>query len=282
SSPCRQGPASGPCAPDTADLTRPPGPCSAGPSRGSPTLTRDRAASSPTTGPTCPTSATSPPSTGPTLSRSTSSPPATPASRSASPENAKEPQMTAISGRTSPPPFAYYDPDSACLRTSQGTFDLGLPTSSPTLPRSGSMRSGRLYERPMSEPHTSASAFSSSPNLPTPAARDFRRGRPRWHLPTAVTTLPTPTMGASRNPRNATANRTAPKPTTNTGSSTLSDVAHLMPTPRTTDANGGGQHGTGGPDLRTAVARIAADTERVPGKQRRHAAPDEAPRSEEH
>ena len=39
----------------------------------------------------------------------------------------------------------------------------------------------------------------------------------------------------------------------------------------------GGQHGTGGPDLRTAVARIAADTERVPGKQRRHAAPDEAP-----
>src|SRR5690606_41030731 len=59
-------------------------------------------------------------------------------------------------------------------------------------------------------------------------------------LPTAVTTLPTPTVGDSRNSRNATANRTAPKPTTNTGSSTLSDVAHLMPTPRTTDANGGG------------------------------------------
>lgn len=39
----------------------------------------------------------------------------------------------------------------------------------------------------------------------------------------------------------------------------------------------GGQHGTGGPDLRTAVARVAADAKRVPGQQRRHTTPDEAP-----
>jgi DNA (cytosine-5)-methyltransferase 1 len=39
----------------------------------------------------------------------------------------------------------------------------------------------------------------------------------------------------------------------------------------------GGRHGDGGPDLRTAVAHLAADAERVPRPERRHAAPDEAP-----
>lgn len=188
--------------------------------------------------------------------------------------------MPAISGRTSPPPFAYYDPDSACLRTSQGMFDLGLPTSSPILPRSGSMRNGRLYERPMWEPPTSVSACSSSPALPTPKASEGEKGGPNQRgsegdltlsavaaqLPTprardwkgadpnprgvdlnhAVMTLPTPTVGDSRNSRNATANRTATKPTTSIGF-TLSDVAYLMPTPRTTDANGGGSTVTGAP-----------------------------------
>lgn len=186
--------------------------------------------------------------------------------------------MSATSGRTSPPPFAYFDPDSASLRTCQAMFDLGLPTSSPTLPRSGSMRNGMLYQRPAWEPRTNVSASSSSPSLPTPrasegekggpnqrgskgdltlsavaaqlptpAARDWRGGGQHGQLPTTVTTLPTPTVGDSRNSRNATANRTAPKATTNTSSLTLSDVAYLMPTPRTSDANGGGSTVTEAP-----------------------------------
>lgn len=216
--------------------------------------------------------------------------------------------MSAISGRTSPPPFAYYDPDSASLRTSQDTFDLGLPTSSPTLPRSGSMRSGRLYERPTWGGHTSGNASSSSPSLPTPrasegekggpnqrgskgdltlsavaaqlptpAARDWRGGGQAGQLPTAVEALPTPTVGDSRGSRNATANRKAPKATTTTTSLTLTDVVWLMPTPRTTDANGGGQHGDGGLDLRTAVALLPADTDREPRQQRRQQRRQPAP-----
>lgn len=33
-------------------------------------------------------------------------------------------------------------------------------------------------------------------------------------------------------------------------------VERLLPTPRTSDANGTGEHGTGGPDLRTAVSGL--------------------------
>ena len=36
----------------------------------------------------------------------------------------------------------------------------------------------------------------------------------------------------------------------------LPSVVALFPTPRTSDANGVGEHGTGGPDLRTAVDRL--------------------------
>lgn len=245
--------------------------------------------------------------------------------------------MNATSGRTSQPPFAYYDPASASLKTSQITFDLGLTESSPILPRSGSMRNGQLYERPTSVPLTAANAFSSSPGLPTPrasedekggpnqrgskgdltlsavaaqlptptatpygnnqslspgaavqpsleslakqlptpAARDYKGGGQKGQLPTAVTSLPTPTVGDSRGSRNATARRRAPKSTTNTGGYTLSDVTYLMPTPRTSDANGGGQHGAGGLDLRTAVGQLPADSHSEPGKQRRSATPSE-------
>lgn len=70
--------------------------------------------------------------------------------------------------------------------------------------------------------------------LPTPRASDGPNGDPNQRgrrgdlaLPSAVMQfLPTPTVGDSRNSRNATANRTAPKPTTTTTSWTLSDVAH--------------------------------------------------------
>ncbi len=80
------------------------------------------------------------------------------------------------SGPSSSAPFAFFDPATSCWRTSQATLDLGLIESSPTLPPSGSMRSGRLYERPTSAPATAAPACSSS--LPTPTARDWKDGAP--------------------------------------------------------------------------------------------------------
>src|SRR5262249_38945426 len=54
---------------------------------------------------------------------------------------------------------------------------------------------------------------------------------------------------------------------------TLADeVEHLLPTPRTTDANGIGTHGTGGPDPRTTVSLLptprASDGEKGGPNQR--------------
>lgn len=43
-------------------------------------------------------------------------------------------------------------------------------------PRSGMTRSGAAYAHPTSEPHTSDSASSSSPTVPTPSATEGERG----------------------------------------------------------------------------------------------------------
>ena len=111
--------------------------------------------------------------------------------------------MSATSGLTSATPFAFYDPDSRCLRTSQATFLWDSTPSSPTLPPSGSMSSGRLYERATLGPATADSDCSSS--LPTPTARDHKDGagttwRPeKCKLPHTIgTLLPTPTAQAAK------------------------------------------------------------------------------------
>lgn len=52
------------------------------------------------------------------------------------------------SGASSPASFAWYDPASSSLKTAQCSLFGDLMSSSLTLPRSGSMRSGRLYQRP--------------------------------------------------------------------------------------------------------------------------------------
>src|SRR6516162_4340847 len=80
-------------------------------------------------------------------------------------------------GATTDAPFAFYDPDSRSLRTSQGSFPLDSTPCSLTLPKSGSMRSGRLYARPMSG---SATAGSASSFLPTPAAQESGQS-PDYH-----------------------------------------------------------------------------------------------------
>ncbi len=129
--------------------------------------------------------------------------------------------MTGTSGRTSRAPFAFYDPASRSLRTSQTTFESDFPTSSPTLPPSGSMRGGALYAHPTWAPPTSGAGWSSLRSLPTPTARDWKGAGYDGQLPNAVA---------------------------------------LLPMPRTSDTNGAGAHGDGGPDLWTAVSLLPTPT----------------------
>jgi len=72
----------------------------------------------------------------------------TPASRSARPGTCVAPKIPGTSGPPSQTSFAQYDPAGHCWRTSQLTLDSDSPGYSPTLPASGSMRNGALYQRP--------------------------------------------------------------------------------------------------------------------------------------
>ncbi len=113
--------------------------------------------------------------------------------------------MTDTYGPTSQEPFAFYDPDWSCLRTSQGTFLSDSMKSSVTLPKWGSMRSGALYERPTLVRPTDANGSSL---LPTPRSQNGEtRNMTAWERPLdqpqnlenalarvpAVQLLPTPT-----------------------------------------------------------------------------------------
>lgn len=129
--------------------------------------------------------------------------------------------MSGTSGRGLPVPLGFYDPESRSLRTSQATFDWDSTPSSPTLPPSGSMRSGALFARRRSALPISATASSSSPGLPTPAARDWRGGGQKGQLPTAVSLLPTPTVSEATGPGHAA-----------DGGMNLRHVVSLLPTPR--------------------------------------------------
>ncbi|MEU6325961.1 hypothetical protein ABZ851_01505 [Streptomyces sp. NPDC047049] len=87
------------------------------------------------------------------------------------------------------------------------------------------MRSGALFARRMSAPPTSATAYSSSPGLPTPAARDFKGGGQRGQLPTAVgSLLPTPSTSENTGAGHAAQ-----------GGMNLRHVVSLLPTPRASE-----------------------------------------------
>lgn len=120
--------------------------------------------------------------------------------------------MSGTSGRTSQTPLAYYDPESRSLRTSQGTFDWDSTPSSPTLPASGSMSSGRVYALRRSALPISGTGCSSTPLLKTPTAQ------------LAVN-------GGSQHPEKRKAGGHGP---------TLADeVEHLLPTPAARDWKSG-------------------------------------------
>ena len=116
--------------------------------------------------------------------------------------------MSATSGPTYVTPFAQYDPDTQCWRTSEVTSLWALPMSLPTLPAWGGMRGGELFELPTPELLTIAPDCSS---LPTPHAGLGERGRDgvypnpkgQQDLQHALAYLPTPVvndMGAGKDP----------------------------------------------------------------------------------
>lgn len=78
------------------------------------------------------------------------------------------------SGPSTPGSFAYYDPGSCSWRTSQGSLFAASDESSVTWPLSGTLRSGRVFERAILERHIGGAVYSSSPNetWATPKAAD--------------------------------------------------------------------------------------------------------------
>ena len=82
------------------------------------------------------------------------------ANPSASQESDSPKRTNAGCGPSSHDAFAYYDPDSHCWRTCQGSFLPDLETYSETWPRSGMMRNGTAYRRPPLVPRTYVTEFS--------------------------------------------------------------------------------------------------------------------------
>lgn len=89
--------------------------------------------------------------------------PATPASPSPSQASDEGPKTLGTSGPRSSASLGKWDPSSCSWRMSQAMFDWASTECSVILPKSGSTRSGQLFERPMSELRTDESGCSSWP-----------------------------------------------------------------------------------------------------------------------
>lgn len=72
-----------------------------------------------------------------------------------------------ICGQSVYEPYAYYDPATQCLRMYEATLVSDFPRCLATLPPSGSMQSGKLYQQARLVRHTAETGFSS---WPTPTA----------------------------------------------------------------------------------------------------------------
>ena len=153
--------------------------------------------------------------------------------------------MSDTSGPSLPVPFGFYDPESRSLKTSRTTFDSASTLSSATLPTSGSMRSGSLYARTRSALPTSAAGSSSSPQLPTPTARDWKGEGYDGQLPNAVALLPTPTTSEATGIGHA----------ADCGMN-LRHTVSLLPTPKATQY-GSNQSPSSGAALRPSLSQLA-------------------------
>ena len=100
---------------------------------------------------------------------------ATPANRSVLLANETEQTTNGICGQNLQTPYAYYDPDTHCWKTSQDTLLADLETSLQIWPRAGMTRNGIAYRLQPSAPRTYVTAYSSSLN-----------GHELWPTPTAM------------------------------------------------------------------------------------------------
>ena len=102
--------------------------------------------------------------------------------------------MSVGSGLSSRACFAWYDRDSRCWRTSQGSLVGEWETFSETWPSSGTMRSGECFRQPRWGHHTSGVGSSWWPT-PTVNGNYNRKGASKTSgdgLATAVNRWPTP------------------------------------------------------------------------------------------
>lgn len=96
-------------------------------------------------------------------------------------------------------PLMRFDQATQSCRTSEATSLWDLPMSSPTLPASGSMRNGELFERPILERPTNVIASSSLPTPRAQARQDiYMREDYHFNLEEALATLPTPMTDSGR------------------------------------------------------------------------------------
>jgi hypothetical protein len=141
------------------------------------------------------------------------------------------------SGRELPEPSAFYDPATSCWRMSGGMFPSDSMPSLATLPTWGTTVAGALYELPT--PALPTGEPESSLLLPTPVVNDMGAGKTveRWDEWTA-------SLKMSHGNGNG------------HGPSLSIEALRLFPTPTCSDTNGAGEHGTGGPDLRTVLSLL--------------------------
>lgn len=140
----------------------------------------------------------------------------------------EEPTQLPLSAR----PIAKWNSGRDCWETDQIDLLSGLSVVfSETLPISGSMRNGVVYEHPMSGHHTEGSGSLSLP----PGALVFD---------TPDTMPDAPNGGSNRKAQPA----------------GLGNQVKLLPTPRSNEAKGICVHGAGGQDLRTTVSLLPTPT----------------------
>jgi hypothetical protein len=171
--------------------------------------------------------------------------------------------MSDIYGHLFGMPFARYDLDTQSWRTSLDTSLLDLPMSSLTLPRSGGMRSGQLFERPMLEPATAENDYSSLPTPTAQAAKHLLDDRGvgtlddfnLWSVAGRLTPLlPTPRAqnGETRNMHIYARPLDQPQ--------NLENALALLPTPVADHSRGLQQNGTDYQSLPDAVIALTGDS----------------------
>jgi len=72
--------------------------------------------------------------------------------------------------------FANYDLNTRSWRTSQPSLDGGYSEFSETLPRSGMMRNGTVFQHPTLAPSRTVTEYGLLPTLPASECKDFSRG----------------------------------------------------------------------------------------------------------